>query len=551
LVLIVALALVPRPAAAWWEATLQQVDVTVRLAPSGVARVAYDLRYHVDRGRFQGVTIRPGASAPMRWIRPESYIENAIGQRYGLTMSVRRRDDAQIIRLRRRTGLPRGWVTVHLVYEQELQDCCIHQDEQGRPRLEWSAFSWEVGMDRLAVDFHLDPPAEVTPDEATAQAFRVRRTDEALRVEKIRPVRWYEMRVGLVLPQGWLEAAPPEAPPKIDPAQGPDLAPADPLPSGAAAADSPLSSVPAPALALFALGFWLLLLFKYWLTADGYPGRPIPPRLVLVPHVPATLRWTTVAVALAAGLWLQITTSVAAGTLAFAAGVLLTLRGRAPLPTQLNYTCWKDVSAEAGPPRPRPGRGRVRLAPWFDATSLPGALVAVAMVTALIELGRATDWTAEDSTSLALGLDLALTLGALLLTGRRRDSIPTVWPASWTWKQLRSAQQQLVATLAQDGCNVVCQEGATADGAPAETLRLICQPPPTGTQEVTLTVEPRLSLHGWKLTVIGQLRTDGGELHRWQGRPTKIVKHMAKLAPGPAPAGPDDASKTPPAPPTP
>lgn len=532
-------ALAPASALAWWEATLQQVDVVVTLEASGEAHIAYDLRYHVDRGRFEGANLDPDGRR-IEWRRPTSYIQDARGRRFPVSILHRGRDGVYMVRLARGDGLRRGWVTIHLEYEDDLMDCCLRLDPDGRPRLDWQAFSWEVGMDRINITFQLAPEAQgLEPDEATAQEYEVEQTPHGLVVERIRPVRWYRAQVGLWLPRDWLERRPEQLREDTRPSPEAEVAPVlvTPPPTEDPTGLAHNRGLWFMAMTLLCL---LLLVLKSWATAHGYDGRDGVAPPLLLPKVPPTLRWTVVVIALAAGGWLQSSTFLAAGTLAVVAGLLLTLRGPSPRREEAPPLSWNVVELETLEALgARRSQGRRRWAAALDGTAPAGfvpALVLFGATGAIWWSTRPIDTMAID----ALAMDLALTLAAVTFTGRRRDLLPSRLEGAAKLLS-RAARKLPSAPASDDEAAAVVQLGHDGDEAAPVEVRLTLRG--GHSEEMIIATEPRLGLSGWSLELVARVPSDSGQRRDIRARrPGALVRRLRKSSAGRSAANPSAAA---------
>lgn len=526
--LLGSLLLTPRIAHAWWEATLQQVDIVVELAPDGSARIRYDLRYHVDRGRFEGLTIEdPGRV--IAWDRPVSYVQDARGRRVGVNILRRHRDGAYLVRTARGDGFRRGWVTVHLEHTEDLRECCIRTDPEGRHLLIWYALSWEVGMDRMTIAVHLpDSAPRPQADDATGGEFSVEPLPDGLLLDRIRPVRWYRPRLGLILPQGWLGFEPPVA--------EEERGRPEPGSQAAAVAEAPLPVVrpesgeelPKLVLALTALAILLLLSFKWWISGKGYPGTHGPGPALVLPRVPPLLRWTVLGGAVLAGAWLQSASFLAAGTLAVAVGVLLGLRRPVTsVPEPAPATWWQSSPADMASLRDEWTRGRRRWARLFDGTSPSGALVLLAAGAGAASLVWWLRPQVQDHILDAVAIDAILTLAAVSLTGRRRDLPPTLAAGAATL--LGRSARALGRVAAGSGSEAVVLAGGPTRHDEAERFRLILEPPPAGLQEVAIDVEQRRGLNGWALRLVATVTRDDGEVATIRSRfPRALARRLRR-----------------------
>ena len=520
--------LVPRPAFAWWEATLQQADIDIEMTPEGPARIRYDLRYHVDRGRFEGLNINdPGRT--IQWDRLASYIEDARGQRYPIRFMRRHRDGAYLIRIARPPGLRRGWVTVHLEHVENFAECCLHTDTDGRARLDWNAFSWDVGMDRMTIAVRMLPAAEgLEADADTTMIFDVDVLPDGLLIDKIRPVRWYQPHLGLLLPAGWLQ----QEPPPLETDLGrPDIgteeatfvaAPLRDLESGRGRGQASFF------LALTALACLLLLAFKWWITGEGYPRTAGPAPALLLPHVPPLLRWAFLGAALLAGAWLQSASFLAAGSLAFAAGVLLSVRAPVRTVGERNLTHWweggpAELVALAGSPH----RARRRVAHLTDGTSLPGFVLLLVAAAGSAFLAQRFHGAVPSHVLDSIAIDAVLTMTALMLTARRRDLPPTTTRGA---APLFEALIHCFTTTADKlGSRPVVFAGGSEPKGEAESFRVKLEPPPRGTNEVTVDVEQCTGLGGWFLRLVGTIKTDDGTTITLRSRsPRTLARRLSR-----------------------
>jgi hypothetical protein len=521
--LALACLLAPRPAAAWWEASLQQVDVDITLRSNGVATVTYDLRYHVDRGRFEGPTIGdPGRE--LRWDRFNSYVEDSHGRRSPVVITRRNRDGAYTVRIQGE-GIGPGWATVRLVHDEDLLDCCLRLDDQDRARLSWSALVWDVGMDRMTVRIRLEPAAAgVELEPGADEEFRVETTPEGeLVVERIRPVRWYRMQVGLLLPADWLQRRPQRLA-EDDLADLPDeqeAAPVIPPEPSQPTARGSQQSIALIFLLATGLACTALVMFKAWLTARGYHRRVGASSMLLLPKVPRALRWTFVAAFMLAGAWLQARSYLAAGALAFSAGLLLSLRAPArglAVASRSRPTSWRDVGLDAlAAMAGERARGRRRWASLADGTTpagLPIAVLAVAGAAALVALtydllgGLSAD---------GLAIDLGLTVAALAFTARRADAIPC--RGAGAAALLLAVSRKLAArNPAQTAvARVLVAEGAAPESEGAE-VRLELRPEEPGAGRVEIRAEPRQGVAGWSLALVADVTGPGGAVSTVRAR---------------------------------
>jgi hypothetical protein len=520
---LVALLLAPRPAAAWWEATLQQVSAEVVLFPDGRAHVTYDLRYHVDRGLFEGLDIRdPGR--PMQWDRPACYVEDARGQRFGLNILQRRRDGMILARIANNPGLRRGWVTVHLEHDEDLSECCIRSGADSRDTVSWSALTWDVGMDRTTLALRLDPAAgAVQIDDATEAELEVEHTPGGAVLTRIRPVRWYQARIGLTLPDGWLQITPTpaEAEGRPDPGTEATSRIATPIPSIEQSAVQKQASL---AMIVVGLACLILLGFKWWVTGEGYPGTAGSAPALVLPRVPPLVRWTVVGACVVAGAWLQSASLLAAGTLAFAGGMLLGVRAPVRTADTAWPTTWTRTDREhLAELAARDTSGRRRLACWIDGTRPLGVfawIVAGGATAALVWLVRT-----RGSSQLAdtVATDAALTLAAVLLTARRRDVPPSC--ATGAAPLLARA----AAALERLGIGPLVVATGPVAGREPERLRLTIDPPPTGVAEVRVEVERREGLGGWFQTLSGVVVGCDGRVAEVHTRsPRALARRLAR-----------------------
>lgn len=513
----------PRPAAAWWEASLQQVDVGVTLRSNGVATVTYDLRYHVDRGRFEGPTIdNPGRE--IRWDRFGSFVEDSHGQRYPVSITRRNRDGAYTVRIRGE-GLGPGWVTVRLVHDEDLLDCCLRLDDQGRARLAWSALVWDVGMDRMTVRIRLEPAASgVEVEPGTVDEYRVETTPEGdLLVERIRPVRWYRMQIGLLLPGDWLERRPQRLA-MDDLADLPDeqeaaaVIPPEPSPPAARGSRHSIALVFLLATGLVCTA---LLRFKAWITARGYHGRLAAAPMLVLPKVPPLLRWAFAAAFMLAGAWLQARSHLAAGSLSFAAGLMLSLRApvsEAEVARRRRPTAWRDVGLEALPAlagqRPR---GRKRWAALVDGTTPVGFPISILALAGAAALVVATYEVLGGHSADGLAIDLGLTVAAVAFTGRRADALPC--RSAGAAPLLLAVARKLGAHGAAQAApaRVLVAEAAAPETADAE-VRLELRPLGSGARRVEIRAEPVQGLGGWALALVADVTGPDGSVSTVRAR---------------------------------
>lgn len=525
LVLVLLLtSLTPNIAFGWWEATLQQIDIALVLSHEGRVRVAYDLRYHVDRGRFEGTNLNnPGRS--VQWDRMSSFIEDARGRRYPVRISRRGRDGAYLVRLANASGLRRGWVTVHLEYEAEVMDCCLRLDEDGRPFFRWSAISWDVGMDRMTLTMRLAPETgELTPDESTRREFTIEETERGLVIERIRPVRWYEMNIGLYLPEDFLVRRPDRE----------VLASSRPMPENEDTATIVPLAHDGDQLALSRLANrWyvlvvfaciLLLALKAWVTSLGYAGRSSAAPPLLLPLVPPVIRWAFLGGTMLIGGWLQSSGFLAAGTLAFAAGVVLSLRG----PNQQDRT---DAPARWSPAEDDGAtlteafrsRGRRRWATLFDGTTLAGVPLFVALtagaVAGMMRLQEHLGLAAIEG----LIIDVTLTLVAFGFTARQRDITPDLRES--TTKSLIRLRTKLTKLTEASGASPRIELGFNEEGDRIDALRIAFSPAPQDLDGLFIQPHPHLGTFGWSQRLVATLIDGNGRRRQLDAR---TASHLAR-----------------------
>jgi len=524
---------------AWWESTLQQVDVTVTVTPSGQGRVNYELRYHVDRGRFEGLTINDPGRA-LEWDRTACYIEDAGGRRYPAKVMRRHRDGAYLVRIARPPGLRRGFVTVSLTHIEDLHAESLRTDDDGRTHLDWTALSWELGMDRMTVMVRLDPvDGELTPDERSDRSHDVEQSEAGLYFNRVRPVRWYEMRVGAYLPQGYLERAATRATAAEPDVIEAEAAPIPPPPGGGNGAGG-MGALGGLSLVLLALVSLVALALKWRAGAAGYRGRDGAAEPLLLPRVPLVARAFVVTACIAVGVWLQSVPYLAAGTLAFAAGILLAVRGggrrdERPL-ARAWWPCTREVLDDVvDEDRRRDGRRS-----WprlLDGTSWTGvpvlALAGFGAVTLLQALWAESDTALWD----AIAVDLVLVLAATLLTGRRRDVRPSAGAGSALvlrrgWKVLHRAAQAA-------GSDVRVLVGAASTEGNATDVRLAFVPPPPGTLRVEVAVMPVEGTFGWLARPVAEVRRVDGTVvslraRGGRGLARRLRRFLARAAANPA-----------------
>lgn len=498
----------PRSAWAWWEATLQQVDIATNLDQSGHARVAYDLRYHVDRGRFEGVTLsNPGRV--IQWDRFASFIEDSHGRRYPVRVMRRGRDGAYLVRLANAPGLRRGWVNVHLEYTDDLMDCCLRLNANDRPRLNWTALTWNVGMDRMTVTVNLDGTTDrPIPDDETASELTIEPVDESgLLIERLRPVRWYELRLGLLLPRDWLQRRPQR---EVDPPSSTVPVDDGAAPIQAAQTDDTSEQELAGLLfALIGLGCLLLMSLKTWITSSGFRGHTAPAPMLILSKVPPLLRWAVSGSAMLVGAWLQSSSFLAAGTLAFVAGVLLTLRGPVRTNPDGPPRHWKHDTLDAleslASRRPE---WRRRWAVVVDGTTWAGIPLTIAALGGGVALLLWIDQTLGRLYVDGAALDLAMTAAALVWTSRRRDTLPCTGRGAAS--RLLKVSGLLAPSLQRWHSEPRVMISGNETEADPNEVRLTLSPPPQGTKELVVQARRVIGIRGWSSPLQADVVLDDG-----------------------------------------
>jgi hypothetical protein len=229
--------------------------------------------------------------------------------------------------------------------------------------------------------------------------------------------------------------------------------------------------------------------------------------------LPVPLRWLCVTLALAAGAALQSFCCLAAGTLAFATGVLLAVRGGrpaedAPVPRAWRTQLPDDLEAMSRERRAPPSRW----ARLLDGTSLAGAPVALAAVAGAFLALRWLAGQMEAPLVDAAAIDLVLALAALFTTGRRLDLVPALGEGG-----LRTLARILapLARVAKDASSEVrLLVGLAEDRKEVLDVRLVLVPPPAGTTCVEVCAIPRLGLAGFRVEPVACVRrSDGSTVH--------------------------------------
>jgi hypothetical protein len=262
----------------------------------------------------------------------------------------------------------------------------------------------------------------------------------------------------------------------------------------------------------------LLLAIKWRAVSRGFRYRSGAPRPLLLPRVPTALRWLGVVVCLGGGAYLQAMPFLAAGTLAFAAGVVLAVRGPARRRAFVLPRAWRRHGREAfGDILRSSPRGAIAGC-LLDGTSLLGAPLAAAAALGAVFLQRGL-WTELDTPLVdAVGIDMALLFGAVFLTGRRGDLEPS--PGAGAARLLARLWRALARAAKKAGSELYVLVGADEANGEARALRLVLAPPPAGTCSVEVALEAREGIRGWIMRPVARLRRKDGteaEVRAWGG----------------------------------